>query len=64
MAICTDRQLLTAADAATHLGLSVVEFNALRHSRRGPDYIKLGRTIRFRSCDLERWLKQTNHEEG
>ena len=52
------RQLLTTREAATFLGITVHELNELRRTKTGPDWVKLGRTIRYIPDDLNWWLEQ------
>ena len=56
--------LLKEKDAAQHIGMSV---SYLQHARcygvtggggSGPVHIKLGRSVRYRVSDLERWIKE------
>lgn len=50
-----DEVYLTEAEAAEVL---CVRRNCLcqwRHKRTGPPYLKLGRTVRYRRSDLDRW---------
>jgi predicted DNA-binding transcriptional regulator AlpA len=42
--------------ASDHIGLSVSTLEHLRVSGGGPRYVKLGRAVRYRLCDLEEFL--------
>ena len=49
-------QLLTAAEVATYLGVPVATLYAWRHRNEGPPGLRVGRFLRYRSADVERWL--------
>jgi len=49
--------LLTPRDASAFLGLSGSWLAKLRLTGGGPPFIKLGRQVRYRLCDLEAWLQ-------
>jgi excisionase family DNA binding protein len=42
--------------AAAYVGLAVPTLEAMRVSGRGPSYMKLGRSVRYRVADLDKWL--------
>lgn len=44
--------------AAKHLGLAVSTLEKLRVGGGGPPYVKMGRSVRYRLCDLESYLAQ------
>jgi len=48
---------LTAAEAASVLGLAPSTLAKLRLSGHGPLYCKLGRRVVYRRADLEAWLE-------
>ena len=50
--------LLTEAQAADFLNLSVRTIQAWRNKWAGPLYIRLGRTIRYRRSDLVAWIEK------
>lgn len=52
-------RLLTTSAAAIYLGLPRDKLANLRHSGGGPDWVQLGRTIRYIPGDLNWWLEQT-----
>jgi predicted DNA-binding transcriptional regulator AlpA len=54
--ITHDNAPLTERDAARIDGLSVSWHRTARMRGIGPPYIRIGRTIRYRRADLERWL--------
>jgi len=47
---------LTEADAAHYIGMSRAYLRAGRQHGRGPAYVRLGRAIRYRPSDLDRFL--------
>src|SRR5262245_45864476 len=46
---------LTAQEAAGRLRLAASTLAKLRLSGAGPKYLKLGRAVRYRICDLTEW---------
>jgi hypothetical protein len=50
--------LLTTAAAAALLGLTADNLANLRHVDAGPDWVQLGRTVRYVPDDLDWWLEQ------
>ncbi len=52
------KQLLVPEEAAAFLSVSVETLAQWRSQRRGPPYIKLGRAVRYRADDLERYLAE------
>lgn len=48
--------LLTAEQAAKRLGLAKQTLAQWRHEGRGPEFVKLGRAVRYPSDALDRWL--------
>jgi hypothetical protein len=49
-------QLLNQSEAARMLRLSARTMERLRVSGSGPLYVKCGRSVRYRQCDLETWI--------
>lgn len=49
-------ELLTAKDVASYLGVSEATLADWRYRRRGPDYILVGRLVRYRRESLVAWL--------
>jgi len=43
--------------AAQYIGVAQQTLNNLRHLRRGPDYIKIGRKVLYDTKDLDRFLE-------
>jgi predicted DNA-binding transcriptional regulator AlpA len=48
--------LLTSAQAAALVGLSRSSLNKMRVYGSGPNFCKLGRTVRYRRDDLAAWV--------
>jgi excisionase family DNA binding protein len=48
--------LLTQDEAAEFLKLSVRTVERLRVSGRGPKFLKIFRSVRYRPADVEAWL--------
>jgi predicted DNA-binding transcriptional regulator AlpA len=44
--------------AAKHIGLAVSTLEKLRVTGAGPKYVKLGRAVRYRISDLEKYLAE------
>jgi hypothetical protein len=47
---------LTERDAAQYVSYSRAYLRLLRLKARGPHYMRVGRSIRYRLQDLDRWL--------
>jgi hypothetical protein len=43
-------------DAADYIGMSRAYLRQARHQGRGPAYLQLGRPVRYRVADLDRFL--------
>lgn len=60
-------QFLTTKQASTILGLAPNTLEIWRLRGTGPRYLKLGRAVRYRICDLESYiesqLRQSTSEE-
>jgi hypothetical protein len=52
-------QLLTEIQAAVRLGLKAATLRAWRHRGVGPPCIRLGRAIRYRADDIEKYFEAT-----
>lgn len=51
-----DHDVFTTKEAAALVGLSVPTLNKLRVYGGGPNFLKLGRAVRYRRSDLNSWL--------
>jgi predicted DNA-binding transcriptional regulator AlpA len=49
--------LVKAAAVAKHLDTSVNQLTRLRYEGKGPQYIKLGRSVRYRWADVDAWVQ-------
>jgi len=58
MTTATADALLTREQVASRLGLKSQTLAAWATRGGGPAYIKVGRCVRYRSGDLERWLDE------
>ncbi|MBC2904934.1 helix-turn-helix transcriptional regulator [Streptomyces cupreus] len=52
----------TPDEVSTFLGVPTTTLAQWRYLHRGPRSIKVGRHIRYRWADVERWLDE--HEQG
>lgn len=48
--------LISAEDAAKHLNISKSTLAKMRLSGASPRYVKIGRRVAYRPCDLESWI--------
>jgi excisionase family DNA binding protein len=55
-------RLLTPQDLAGYLEIPVATIYAWRHRRQGPPGFKVGRHLRYRLSDVERWISQRLEE--
>ena len=53
-----DERLLTEIQAADLLRLSGRTLQAWRTQGRGPSFVRAGRAIRYRRCDINTWLEE------
>lgn len=62
----TASQCLTEQEVSTRTGLSLSTLRAHRFKRLGFPYIKIGRAVRYRVCDLEAYLSKhrIDHSEN
>jgi excisionase family DNA binding protein len=49
-------RLLTVQDLADYLDVPVATIYAWRYRRQGPPGFRVGRHLRFRLSDVERWI--------
>lgn len=55
----TNRQALAdASEVSEFLGIPITTLAQWRYLRRGPRSIKVGRHVRYRWADVERWLDE------
>jgi excisionase family DNA binding protein len=48
--------IFTENEAAPRMGLAVSTLQKLRVTGGGPRFLKLGRSVRYRSQDIDEWL--------
>lgn len=49
--------LAKATEVAEYLNTSPSQLGRLRFEGQGPDYVKLGRSVRYRWEDVHRWVE-------
>lgn len=49
--------LLATKDAAAYLGISPKTMDNMRSRGKGPSFVKLGGTVRYRRSDLLDWIE-------
>ena len=54
----TENQLMPEREAAKLAGFSIAAFIKWRREGRGPRYIRVGRSIRYRLSDLLNWIEE------
>jgi predicted DNA-binding transcriptional regulator AlpA len=57
-----DRELLTERQVWNRYGLSISWQRRTRRERRGPRFLKLGKMVRYRRCDIEAYLSANTVE--
>lgn len=53
------KAVLTVPEAASYLGLAVSTLNKWRCVGGGPEYLKLGKAVRYRVADLDEWINSS-----
>lgn len=49
--------LLSEGDLAEMLTMKVQTLQAWRAKRKGPDFVKLGKSVFYRADDIQEWIK-------
>lgn len=49
---------LTSPQLAERLGVATITVKVWRQRRKGPPYVKIGRSVRYRVADVEAWADQ------
>jgi excisionase family DNA binding protein len=57
-------ELVSVAELAAYLGVPVATVYRWRHQRRGPLGYRIGRHVRYRTSDIERWLETQRDSES
>ncbi|MGO3152364.1 MAG: helix-turn-helix transcriptional regulator [Galactobacter sp.] len=55
-------KLFTPPQLAEHFGVTVQKLAQDRYLGRGPKFIKLGHSVRYRESDVLAWLDANTHE--
>jgi predicted DNA-binding transcriptional regulator AlpA len=56
--------LAKAAAVADYLGTTVAQLARLRWEGKGPTYVRLGRSIRYRWSDVDAWVEANLKTDG
>ncbi len=51
-------EYLTAEQVEVMTGFSVKALETMRHRRRGPPFLKVGFSVRYRVSDVRAWIEQ------
>lgn len=58
MLLSQGHEILTPKEAAEYLRLSPETLRQWRHLGEGPKYLKPGRSVKYRKCDIMAWLDE------
>jgi excisionase family DNA binding protein len=53
------KMYLKPSEAAEYVGSSTSTLSKLRLSGAGPTFLRIGRAIRYRQSDLDRWMDRS-----
>lgn len=53
-----ENRLLKPREATAYLGSSVLALSQYRALGIGPEYFKVGKMVRYRRSDIDKWLEQ------
>ena len=53
-----DERLLNQESAAALLGVKALTLAMWRHKRKGPPFVKVGRSVFYKAAAIERWLSE------
>ena len=56
--------LVKTAEVAKYLGTTVPQLARLRWEGKGPTYVRLGRSIRYRWSDVDAWVEANLKTDG
>ncbi len=56
--------LLSVKDLAVYLDVPVATIYAWRYHRQGPPGLKIGRHVRYRQGDVDRWINERVQDEA
>jgi predicted DNA-binding transcriptional regulator AlpA len=51
-------ETVDSKQAAAYLGFALATLEIWRFQNKGPAYLKIGRSVRYRIADLDEWLQQ------
>lgn len=54
-----EKKYLTAKEVATYLNMAISTLAAFRSENKGPSYTKIGRLVRYRQEDVDKWLEES-----
>jgi predicted DNA-binding transcriptional regulator AlpA len=54
----TSSQYIGPSDLTAEIGIPETTLAQWRYLKKGPPYIKVGRHVRYRQSDVERWLEE------
>lgn len=54
-------RLLDPVEVAEWLSMSEAYLKKLRHERKGPPYLKIGRRVKYHPAQVARWLRAREH---
>jgi len=49
-------RLLTPNELSRHLGIPTTTLANWRYLRKGPAFVRIGRHVRYRTCDVLEWV--------
>lgn len=58
-----DREFLSTEGVAELLGIPAATVRYWRHTGRGPHGFRVGRAVRYRRTDLDRWIEERERAE-
>ncbi|WP_340540680.1 helix-turn-helix transcriptional regulator [Nocardioides sp. GXZ039] len=58
-----DREFLSTEDVAELLGIPAATVRYWRHTGQGPRGFRVGRAVRYRRTDVDRWIEEREREE-
>ena len=56
-------RLLTVDDLANHLNVPVATIYAWRYRRQGPPGFRVGKHLRYRHADVEKWVNDRHKSD-
>lgn len=55
-------EMLTEVDAAKKLNIAIKTLQGWRLKGGGPNFCKFGRSVRYRTTDIENWISSNIHQ--